>query len=166
MFSRFLKVLEQQVVVTPCEFDVSSVARFRVDGPAELTFRSAITKAHLKQSNDGQFRQLARVEWAASVAQVGDCLGRTAINTSDAAIFATLEEGTLKVEIKYEPFPFKVGGNCGGFSTMITPQTVRFEVPATGAGYRTEQDITSPLGDAPGEAAFIVVPTDAVRDQP
>lgn len=150
------------ITVINCKFEISTHSRFAVDGEANLRFGAGFNRIALEPSADGVYRASASLGWYASVSQVGDCLGRGAPNRSEVVIIGTLDDsGTLSVDVKYEPFGFTLAGNCGGFSTNVSPSTLRVEVPLGGGGVVIlDQTLTSPLGDAPGQAAVLVRPTD------
>ena len=147
------------VRVVNCRFDVSMHSRFRVEGPANLQFAAGFNHAVLEPSPDGEFRQSVTLTWLASVSGVGDCLGRTAARTSEVVLLGSMDvEGELTVDVHYEPFAFQLAGNCGGFATEVTPSQLRLTIGQTSG--RLDQELTSPLGGAPGAAVYLVVPID------
>lgn len=149
------------VKVINCTFVLHAFSTFLLEGEAGLTFGTAMTNVELTQSDDGQLRQSVTVSWFAWAGAVGDCFGQLAASTSEAAVFATLsDEGVLSVEVKYEPFHFSLTSNCGAFEEDITPSTLQFEADSRGDSGTLEQNLSSPLGNVPGGAAWVIFPTD------
>lgn len=149
------------IKVIDCEFVMHAFSTFVLEGPAGLTFGTAMTNIQLAQSDDGQLRQSVNVSWFAWAGQVGDCFGQLNATTSEANVFGELNDaGVLTVEVQYEPFHVQLAGNCGGFATDLTPSTLHFEVDSRGGSGNLEQNLTSSLGDVPGAASWVVIPTD------
>lgn len=149
------------VKVINCKFVLHAFSTFVLEGPAGLTFGTAMTNVELSQSDDGQLRQSVTVSWFAWVSQVGDCMGRMSANTSEAAVFGELDEnGVLSVDVQYEPFHVQLSGNCGGFETDLTPSPLHFEADSRGDSGSLEQNLTSPLGGVPGATSWVILPTD------
>jgi hypothetical protein len=150
------------ITVINCKFEISTHSRFAVDGEANLRFGAGFNRVALEPSADGEYQASASLGWYASVSQVGDCLGRGAPNRSNVVIRGRLDDsGTLTVEIEYRPFGFTLTGNCGGLSANVSPTALRVEVPPGGGGVIIlDHTLTSPFGDAPGQAAVLVRPTD------
>lgn len=152
---------ELTIEVIHCTFDISVLSRFKVEGEANLAFAAGIARASLTPSDDGEYRQSVTVTWFASVSGVGDCFGQAGARSSEANIFGTLSSaGVLTVDVQYEPFAFTLGSNCGGLALDVTASTLHFEVPPQGSGGILDQELTSPVGNAPGAGAFVVRPTD------
>lgn len=149
------------VRVIHCKFQLHVFSTFLVEGPAGMTFGTAMTNVELTQSDDGQFRQSVDMQWFAWVGRVGDCMGRMATRVSESNVFADLDRnGMLSVDVLYEPFHIKLSGNCGGFETDLTPSPLHFEVDSRGGSGSQAQSLSSPLGGASGAASWVIVPTD------
>jgi hypothetical protein len=149
------------VKIINCAFVLHVFSTFLLEGPAGLTFGTAVTNVELSQSDDGQLRQSVTVSWFAWAGQVGDCFGQLSANSSEAAVFGQLDDqGVLSIDVKYEPFHVKLSGNCGGFETDITPSALHFEADSRGDSGSLEQNLSSSLGGVPGAASWVITPTD------
>lgn len=152
-----------EVTVRDCDFVISIISSFVLDGPANLTFGTAIVNVPLTRSDDGEYRESVNVDWYSWASAVGDCFGRLGARRSEAAIFGHLDDGgVLHLEVKYEPFHVELTGNCGGFQTDLTPSALELDVDSHGDSGSIEQRLTSPLGDVPGASSWVLIQTDDV----
>lgn len=149
------------VKVINCTFVVHAFSTFVLQGEAGLTFGTAMTNVELTQSDDGELRQSVSVSWFAWAGAVGDCFGQLTALTSEAVVFGRLDDaGVLTIDVEYEPFHVTLASNCGGFATDVTPSPLHFEADSRGASGQLEQNLSSPLGDVPGAASWVLIATD------
>jgi hypothetical protein len=151
------------VTVRDCDFVISIISTFVLDGPAELTFGTAIVAVPLTRSDDGEYRQSVDVGWYSWASGVGDCNGTLGARHSEAAIFGHLDGGgVLHLQVKYEPFHVQLSANCGGFQTDVTPSTLELDVDSHGDSGSVDHSLSSPLGGIPGASSWVLIQTDDV----
>ena len=149
------------VKVINCTFVMHLFSVFSVEGPAGLTFGTAMTNVELSQGSDGQFRESVDMQWFAWTGAVGDCFGQLRARSSEANVFGVLDDdGQLTVDVKYEPFNLSLTGNCTQLDTQMTPSPLHFVVASTGGSDVIDQNLTSPVGGASGAASYVILPTD------
>jgi hypothetical protein len=136
------------IQVQDCSYTVTSVARWRVPGPANIVAVATISRAGMVSSGQGRYEGLASVQWTFEVGRVGECIGNLTVPASEAELRGSLVNDRLTVDIGYQTAQANLYQSCRGIPNLmvfgILPDALTVSLPWRGGSQSTRPVLLDP----------------------